>query len=129
MIGYFVSSGKSSEYRSLVFDRRIPSVTIGVNVRMELFFGSSFPPTNALISSLNASYCASLMIRSSALFNSSRASSPIARCSTDLRQFPMNLLTQLCTRTSEVPISSLFVGLVLYHLENRLGLSLHSFSF
>ena len=91
MIGYLVSSGRSFEYRSLVFDHRIPSVTIGVNVRIELFLGSSFRLSNALISGVNVSCCATMMIRCSVLFNSSGVSSPVARCSIGLRQLLMNL--------------------------------------
>ena len=59
MIGYFVLS---LEFRSLVFDRRRRSITIGVHGRMEFFLGSSFPLANALISSENALICASLMM-------------------------------------------------------------------
>ena len=90
MIEYFISSGKSLEYRSLVSDRRIPSVTIGVNARIELFLGSSFPVANAFISSRKASCCASLMSRPSVLFNSSHVSSPVARCTTGFRHYLMN---------------------------------------
>ena len=90
MIGYFISSGRSLEYRSLVSDRRIPSVTIGVNARIELFLGSSFPVANAFISSRKASCCASLMSRPSVLFNSSHVSSPVARCTTGFRHYLMN---------------------------------------
>lgn len=104
-------------------------MTIGVNVRIELFLGSSFPLSNALIFGVIVSCCASMMIPCSILFNSSGVSSPVARCSTGLRQLLMNLWTQLCTRTSQTPISSLTDGFVLYHLEKRLGSSLHWFSF
>lgn len=74
--GNLTSAGRLFEYLSLVFDRRIPSMSIGVNVRSELFRGKDWSFCNATISFLNATPCVSLMIFSSVFFRSVAVYSP-----------------------------------------------------
>ena len=58
--------------RSLVFDPKVPSLTMAVKMRTELLLGRT--------SAVCTSHCASLAISSSVLFSSSGMRSPVVCC-------------------------------------------------
>ena len=58
--------------RRLVFDPKVPSLTIAVKMRTELFLGRTY--------SVCTSHCAFLAISSSVLFSSSGIRSPVVSC-------------------------------------------------
>ena len=125
MIGNLVSSARSSDCRSLVFARRIPAYSIGVRGSRGLLFNNSFQVARAVISSLNCSLCASLIISNSVSCNSLAVSSPFKRLSLGTLQFLIKRLTQLLTRTSDSPSSK---RLTRCHLENLDGCKRQLFS-
>ena len=126
MTGNLTSSGSSSSFRSLVLERRMPSVMIGLNGARELPRGRGFLAFKALISFTNTAPCVSLMISCSSFLSSAGVSSPDSLWSSGLRQLAMKRCTQLLTPTNDVPISNSFFDLTFYHLEYLAGFRRHS---
>ena len=126
IIGNFTSTERSSECRSLVFDRSSPSTRIGVNGRRELLFNSGLLLFKAVMSSANVLFCVFLKISVSTLRNSAGDSSPNSQWLSGRLQFSMNRCTQPLTRTNDNPNSNCPFGLSRYHLEYLDGSKRHS---
>ena len=111
----WVSAARSSDRQSLVLDRKRPPSNIEVRGNRWLLLLNSFLAVGAMISSLNSSLWASLMMSTSVSANSFAINSPLIRCSLGALQFLIKRLTQLLTRTSW-PLEE-----TRYHLENLAG--------